>query len=109
MYSIRHFEEKFGEHCDKWLDSIEAKSNEILGNFSKPEAEALHGVFAAQKRRRLNHIFYAIGFSYPDYPDMVQDSKKRKKRKVVTKRSKVPKIRSGATPSQTSKEISLVR
>jgi hypothetical protein len=51
MYSIRHFEEKFGEHCDKWLDSIEAKSNEILGNFSKPEAEALHGVFAAQKRR----------------------------------------------------------
>jgi hypothetical protein len=46
---------------------------------------------------------------YPDYTNMVHDSKKRKKRKVTTKQSKAPKIRSGATPSQASKEILLVR
>ena len=47
--------------------------------------------------------FDAIGFFYPDYPNMVHDSKKRK-RKVTTKRSKVPKIKAELTP-QASAEI----
>lgn len=41
------FEEDFGEPCDEWLDAIERKCNEILGNFSKLESEALHQAFAA--------------------------------------------------------------
>lgn len=41
------YEDEFGEPCDEWVDSIEAKCNEILGNFSKPEDEALHQTFAA--------------------------------------------------------------
>lgn len=41
------FEEEFGEPCNEWLDSIEERCDEILGNFSKPEAEALHQAFAA--------------------------------------------------------------
>jgi hypothetical protein len=35
------FEDEFGEPSDGWLDYVEAKCNEILGNYSKPEAEAL--------------------------------------------------------------------
>ncbi|KAL5670137.1 hypothetical protein ACJX0J_022358, partial [Zea mays] len=35
------FEEEFGEPSDMWLDYIEAKCNEILGNYSKPKAKAL--------------------------------------------------------------------
>jgi hypothetical protein len=47
------------------------KCNEILGNYSKLEVEALQWAFAAQKKCRLNHVFDAIGFFYPDYLDMV--------------------------------------
>lgn len=57
--------------------------------------------FAARKKRPLNRVFDAIGFFYPDYPDLTQESKKRRK-KMTTKRSKVPMVRHGATPSQAS-------
>jgi hypothetical protein len=36
------FEDEFGEPCDKWLYSIEAKCDEILRNYRKPETQALH-------------------------------------------------------------------
>jgi hypothetical protein len=71
---------------------VEAKCNEILGNYSKPEAKALHWASAARKKCRLNHVFDAISLFYPG---MIQDSKKRK-RKVTTKRSKVSKIKPGS-------------
>jgi hypothetical protein len=100
------FEDKFGEPSDGWLDYVEAKCNEILGNFSKLEAEALSRAFWAQKRYRLNRVFDAIGYFYPDYPVMAQDSKKRKK-KVTNRRSKVPKVHDGSTP-QASEEISVI-
>jgi hypothetical protein len=35
------FEDEFGEPSGKWLDYVEAKCNEILGNYSKLEVEAL--------------------------------------------------------------------
>jgi hypothetical protein len=37
------FEDEFGEPSDGWLDYVQAKCNEILGNFSKSQAEA-HGL-----------------------------------------------------------------
>jgi hypothetical protein len=43
------FEDEFGEPSDEWLDYIEAKCNEILGNYYKHEAEALQRAFAARK------------------------------------------------------------
>ena len=64
-------EDEFGELSDGWLDYVEAKSNEILGNFSKSKAEALQQAFRAQKRRQLNRVFDAISFFYPDYPIMI--------------------------------------
>jgi hypothetical protein len=54
-------------------------------------------------------VFDVIGFFYPEYPDMVQDSKKRRKKKVITNHSKIPKIRCGATPSQASQEVLLIK
>jgi hypothetical protein len=91
------FEDEFGEPSDGWLDYVEARCNKILGNYSKLEAKALQWAFGARKRRRLNHVFDAIEFFYPDYPVMVQDSKKRKK-KVITRRSKVSKVQAGSSP-----------
>jgi hypothetical protein len=35
------FEDEFVEPNDRWLDYIHAKCNEIHGNYSKPEVEAL--------------------------------------------------------------------
>jgi hypothetical protein len=95
-YNYR-FEDEFGEPIDGWLDYLEAKCNEIIGNFSKLEVEALQEDFGAQKRRRLNRIFDAIRFFYPDYHIMAQDSKKRAK-KVTTRQSKFSKIHTGSIP-----------
>jgi hypothetical protein len=56
------FKTEFREPCDEWLDAIEDKCNEILGNYSKKEAKALNLTFATHKKRRLIHVFDAIGF-----------------------------------------------
>jgi hypothetical protein len=61
------FEDEFGEPCDEWLDCIEAKCNEILGNYSQPDTEALQRVLVA----RMNCLLDTIGFFYPDYPRAV--------------------------------------
>jgi hypothetical protein len=41
------FEDEFREPSDGWLDYIEAKCNEILDNYSKPEGDALQRAFEA--------------------------------------------------------------
>jgi hypothetical protein len=66
-----NFKDEYGEPSDGWLDCIEAKCNEIVGNYSKLEDKALQLAFATRKRHRLNRVFDAIGFFYPDYPNMV--------------------------------------
>jgi hypothetical protein len=103
------FKDEFGEPCDEWLDGIEDKCNKILGNYSKKEAEALSLTFTTQKKHRLNHVFDAIGFFYPDYPRVVQEAKKKRKQKqtkVTSKRRKVcvSKKKPEARTSQASKE-----
>lgn len=49
------FRYEFGESYGEWLDAIEAKSNEVLGNFMKEEHEALTA-FGAQWKRVESHI-----------------------------------------------------
>jgi hypothetical protein len=61
-----NFEIVFGEPCDKWLEVVENKYNEVLENFNK-EDEALTMAFGGRKKRRLNRVFDAIGFVYLDY------------------------------------------
>jgi hypothetical protein len=46
---------------------IEATSNELLGAYSKTEDNALSAAFGGPNQKRLNKVFDAIGFIYPDY------------------------------------------
>jgi hypothetical protein len=59
--------DKFVEPDDDWLKSIEAISDEMLGLYSKAEDTALSASFGGRKKKRLNRVFHAIGFVYPDY------------------------------------------
>jgi hypothetical protein len=61
------YRDKFVEPDDDWLKSIEAISDELLGVYSKAEDTALSAAFGGRKRKRLNRVFDAIGFVYPDY------------------------------------------
>jgi hypothetical protein len=59
--------DKFVEPDDDWLKSIEAISDELLGLYSKAKDTALSAAFGGRKKKRLNRVFDAIGFVYPDY------------------------------------------
>jgi hypothetical protein len=65
-YTFR-YEGKFVEPDDDWLKCIEATSDELLGPYSKAEDNALYAAFGGRKKKRLNRVFDAIGFMYPDY------------------------------------------
>jgi hypothetical protein len=42
-------------------------SDELLGSYSKAEDNALSTAFGGRGKKRLNRVFDAIGFVYPDY------------------------------------------
>jgi hypothetical protein len=65
-YTFR-YGDKFVEPDDDWLKCIEATSDELLGPYSKAEDTALSVAFGGRKKKRLNRVFDAIGFVYPDY------------------------------------------
>jgi hypothetical protein len=65
-YTFR-FGDKFDEPNDDWLKCIEATSDELLGAYSKAEDNALSAPFGGRNKKRLNMVFDAIGFVYPDY------------------------------------------
>jgi hypothetical protein len=78
-YTFR-FREKFDEPDDDWLKCIEATSDELLGTYSKAEEDALFAAFGGREKR-LNRVFDAFGFVYPDYHYPLR--RQGKKRKVV--------------------------
>jgi hypothetical protein len=84
--------DKFVEPDDDWLKSIETVSDELLGVYSKAEDTALSATFGGRKKKRLNRVFDAIGFVYPDYHYPVQGHKRKNT-------SLVKEIASG-TPSE---------
>jgi hypothetical protein len=65
-YTFR-FGDKFDEPNDDWLKCIEATSDELLGAYSKIEDNALSAAFEGRSKKRLNRVFGAIVFVYPDY------------------------------------------
>jgi hypothetical protein len=79
-YTFR-FREKFNEPNDDWLKCIEATSDELLGTYSKAEDDALSAAFGGRGKKRLNRVFDAIGFVYPDYHYPLR--RQAKKRKVA--------------------------
>jgi hypothetical protein len=65
-YTFR-FGDQFIEPDDDWLKCVENTSDELLGAYSKSEDNALSAAFGSRKKKRLNRVFDAIGFVYPDY------------------------------------------
>jgi hypothetical protein len=80
-YTFR-FREKFDEPNDDCLKCFEATSDELLGTYSKAEYDALSAAFGGRGKKRLNRVFDAIGFVYPDYHYPLR--RQGKKRKVAT-------------------------
>jgi hypothetical protein len=123
-YTFR-FGEKFDEPNDDWLKCIEATSDELLGAYSKAEDNALSVAFGGRKKKRLNRVFDAIGFVYPDYryPLRGQGKKRKiaapvitaepkgKKMKVLTHRPRyielavIPEFGEGTSTAAETKEI----
>jgi hypothetical protein len=85
-YTVR-FREKFDEPNDDWLKCIEATSDELLGTYSKAEDDALSAAFGGRGKKRLNRVFDAIGFIYPNYHYPLR--RQRKKRKIAASASTV--------------------
>src|SRR5688572_12175524 len=69
--------DKFVEPDDDWLKSIETVSDELLGIYSKAEDTALSAAFGGRRKKRLNRVFDAIGFVYPDYHYPVRGQKRK--------------------------------
>jgi hypothetical protein len=126
-YTFR-FREKFDERNDDWLKCIEATSDELLGAYSKAEDNALSAAFGGRGKKRLNRVFDAIGFVYPDYhyPLRGQEKKRRfaasvtpaepksKKVKVLNHRplyiepAVVPKFGEGASSTAEARQTALI-
>jgi hypothetical protein len=65
-YTFR-FGDQFIEPDDDWLKCVENTSDELHVAYSKSEDNALSAAFGSRKKKRLNRVFDAIGFVYPDY------------------------------------------
>jgi hypothetical protein len=90
-YTFR-FGDKFDEPNDDCLKCIEATSDELLGSYSKAEDNALSTTFGSRGKKRLNRVFDAIGFVYPDYRYPLRgQGKKRKAVASATPDKPVPK------------------
>jgi hypothetical protein len=90
-YTFR-FRDQFIEPDDDWLKCVENTSDELLGAYSKSEDNALSAAFGSRKKKRLNRVFDAIGFVYPDY----RYPPRGQKRKGATSRKDV----ASAAPSE---------
>jgi hypothetical protein len=77
-YTFR-FSEKFDEPNDDWLKCIEATSDELLGTYSRAKDDALSAALGGRGKKRLNRVFDAIGFVYPDYRYPLRGQGKKRK------------------------------
>jgi hypothetical protein len=82
-YTFR-FREKFDEPDDDWLKCIEATSDKLLGTYSRAEDAALFAAFGGRGKKRLNMVFDAIGFVYPDYRYPLRGQGKKRKTAAST-------------------------
>jgi hypothetical protein len=86
------YRDKFDEPNDDWLKSIKAIRDELLGPYSKAEDNALSASFGGRGKKRLNRVFDAIGFVYPDYCYPLRGrGKKRKAAASATPDEPAPK------------------
>jgi hypothetical protein len=93
-YTFR-YGDKLDEPNDDWLKCIEVTSDELLRSYSKAEDNALSTTFGSRGKKRLNIVFDAIGFVYPDYRYPLRgQGKKRKATAVAIPVEPVPKAAS---------------
>jgi hypothetical protein len=78
------FGDKFVEPNNDWLKCIKATSDELLGAYSKAEDNALSAAFGGRGKKRLNRVFDAIGFVYPDYRYPLRGQGKKRKAATST-------------------------
>jgi hypothetical protein len=78
------FKKFFKVSCQKWLDTIEMMSNEILGNYSKKEDQLMTAAFGTRPKRRLNRVLDAIGFEYADYGRLGGDAGGPKRKRIAS-------------------------
>jgi hypothetical protein len=83
-YTFR-YGDKFDEPNDDWLKCIEVTSDELLGPYSKAKDNALSTSFGGRGKKRLNRVFDAIGFVYPDYCYPLRGRGKKRKATASTK------------------------
>jgi hypothetical protein len=77
-YTFR-YRERFDEPNDNSLKCIEATSDELLGTYTRAGDDALSLAFGGRGKKRLNWVFDAIGFIYPDYYYPLRSQEKRGK------------------------------
>jgi hypothetical protein len=77
-YTFR-YGDKFDEPNDDWLKCIEVTNDELLGAYSKAEDNALSTAFGGRGKKRINKVFDAIGFVYPDYHYLLRGEGKKRK------------------------------
>jgi hypothetical protein len=77
-YTFR-YGDKFDEPNDDWLKCIEVTSDELLGAYSKAEDNALSTAFGGWGKKRINRVFDAISFVYPDYRYPLRGQGKKRK------------------------------
>jgi hypothetical protein len=75
-YTFR-FGDQFIEPDDDWLKCVENTSDELLVTYSNSEDNALSAAFGSRKKKRLNRVFDAIEFVYPDYRYPPQGQKRK--------------------------------
>jgi hypothetical protein len=78
------FKKQFKEPCQEWLEMIEAKCNEILGNYTKKEDQLMTAAFGTQPMRRLNQVMDALNFEYPNYERLSKGAEGSKRKRVVS-------------------------
>jgi hypothetical protein len=101
-YTFR-YGDKFVEPDDDWLKCIEATSDELLGPYSKAEDTALSAAFGGRKKKRLNRVFDAIEFVYPDYRYSTRGQKRKDTASVKEAASAAP-----SEPSPKRKKIKVL-
>jgi hypothetical protein len=90
-YTFR-YGDRFDEPNDDWLKCIEVTIDELLGSYSKAKDNALSTAFESRGKKRLNRVFDAIGFVYPDYRyPLWGQGKKRKATDVAASAEHAPK------------------
>jgi hypothetical protein len=78
------FKKHFKKPCQEWLDTIEVRCNEILGNYTKKEDQLMIVAFGSRPKRRLNRVMDALNFEYPDYERLNKGAEGQKRKRVVS-------------------------